>query len=258
MKARGRVDSTGFQSLCNDLLRMADKPGVTFEHVLKDQTGKVLETCVKYTGSPKASTTPRKPHTVGTGFAKEGESELWITTGGPSWLVEPGGKGYHTCYIVREPGNMRHWSNDRWARGQRLLALADPDGGINRQQKRANKIIKGRGLAKASWVQIADSLGIPVKVPAFVRKAVPQDGIPRVSGVGRKMQSANSLFLEIENRYPLLCGAARKRTAGNDGFAILTRAIKTRVKAFEEDVKRGVFDDLKTRAQRYPGIFVKP
>jgi len=42
-----------------------------------------------------------------------------------------------------------------------------------------------------------------------------------------------------------------------NGAAILQGAIDTRLKAFTNDLKHSVFENVEYRAKRYPGIFTK-
>jgi hypothetical protein len=40
-----------------------------------------------------------------------------------------------------------------------------------------------------------------------------------------------------------------------NGYGILKGAVGDRLKAFQIEMEKGVFNDLATRAKRYPGIF---
>jgi hypothetical protein len=95
-----------------------------------------------------------------------------------------------------------------------------------------------------------------MKVPAYVEKALPQDGLDRIAGTGREFNSAHSIFFEIENRYPLLCGSARKKIPGMDGSGILQRAVNSRLKNFEIELSKDLFKNLALAAKRHPGVFV--
>lgn len=241
--------------MVNELLRMGTNPGRTFGKIMKAETGKVLELSSKWTGAAKAGATPR--NRAGTGFHEEGESELWInTTGrngspiGRAWLREPNAEGVTKTYMVRGPGANWRWSNERWQRGQRMIPLA---GGERTASRGRGNRIKGRGLAKRSWLQCANDLGITIRVPAYVRRALPQDGRDRRSGFGREMNGRSNVYFEIENRYPLLLGG--NPSPKFNGAAILQRAIKTRRRAFEGDLRRGVFSNIRLRAQRYADVF---
>lgn len=264
MRANITVDTRGFQGLVNDLLRLSNNPKATFGAVLKSETGKVLESCVKFTGSAKAKAKPRKqiPHTD--------NAKIWVNNNGNVWLSEKGeGKGGYKHYIMKGPGRWpasgdekrsrfsasgAHWNDSRWALGQQLLAQWDTR---NQTKTKLNKrTVTGRGLAKQSWVQVANNLGIDLKVPSYVTKAIPQDGVRRVAGIGREFASARSIFFEIENRYPILNGSLRKMVPGMDGSAILQRAVKSRLKNFENELKHDLFKNLSLAAKRHPGVFV--
>lgn len=279
MSVSVQVDSTGFQRMIRELSRMSGK---AFEEVLADQTKKVLETCVKYTPSAKLQEAIRRSQNhikrkfntysggragtvdqyigsqVFTSAAKE-DPRISITKAG-TWYVK-GGKFYmmkgRGQWAAKEGQNSSRfaatgprWNAAMWAQFEREEAdrVADLDLAL----KTAAKDVRiSRGLCKASWLEIADDLGIVLKVPEFVRKARPANGKKYDNGAGRKITRTDAVFFEIENRMPTLVQKL-------DGRAILQRAISTRLKAFEIELRRGVFNDLVQRARRYPGIFVNP
>ena len=264
MRASAELDTRSFNAFVRELANMGVAP---FEDVLKGEVGKTLSLCVKYTGSAKAKAYPRRHKTTsgGNGFAKENDAEVWVNTIGKgnspigrAWLRMPNAQGKPTNYILRGPGSLRRWSDERWKLGERLLKAADIDPSEKARAKRKKDKITGRGLAKRSWVQIGEDLGIKVQAPAYVMKAIPQDGKPRKSGTARKFKTTRSMFIEISNRYPILVGRYAKLGASFDGVKILQRAMKTRETAFAGDLRRGVLRNLKLRAQRYPGVFVSP
>lgn len=245
------LDTSGFDRAVQALTQ---KSGASVAKALESETSRVLGQCVKRTAVAKAV------KKLGSGFARQGQSELWVnTTGkggspiGRAWLVEPGAVKGKTCYIVRGPGDLRKWSNKRWALMQTLLARAE--GG--KEAKKAHRV-KGRGLAKASWVQSAAALGLTVspQPPGYVATAIPQDGIRRTSGKGRRVESQDETGIEIENLYPLLTGGAKKGAPSLDGLSILQGALATREAYVIRALEAGWLDDAKTIAQRFPGLTV--
>jgi hypothetical protein len=106
-----------------------------------------------------------------------------------------------------------------------------------------------RGLSKKTWVQLAATLGQTLKVPKFVENAKPQNG----KNYGLQVSSSSSktkdnLSITIENHQPTVVGP------GIDGAKILNMALAGRVKFFEDNLKRKLFNDLAKAAKRYPGI----
>lgn len=269
MKPTITIDTHGFQALSRDLAKLG---GVPVQKALDSETGQVLSVCVRYTRSPKASNYPRQKAISATAGGSKISVNAGIKSGAPVgrvWLTEDSSdkrfnatKKTKTHYIISgDDGRRRHWSNERWARAQALLKQAEAAAHMTAEQMtvksaKRRKKISGRGLSKLSWVQIGDSMGIPVKCPEFVRKAIPQDGQVRVNGTGQRKRSGATIYNEIVNRSPLLVSGGRKPSPGTQGHAILQRAIKTRLSAFQNAVKHGVFQDLKARAQRFPGVFV--
>jgi len=254
------VDTSGFTAMCRGLAKISGKD---LRVPVRSETGKVLETCVKWTKAAKASAYPRNFK----GTQKEGEWKLHVNTGqkGPEgrvWLSGPGKKDpVYTHFIMGGPGMLRRWSDEKWARAQRMLLAAEQakakEDSPAKKKKRKGPKLTGRGLAKASWVQIAAKLGLSLSgIPSYVLKAVPQDGLRRESGFGREVVNGNSFFITIENIYPILVSGGHKPSAGTLGAKILSRAIKSRVTHFTRAVKKGWIDDMKFRASHFPGVFI--
>jgi hypothetical protein len=260
------IDTRGFAAMAKDLAR---RGGVPVQQAIDAETGKVLEVAVRYTSAPKASRYPRQPGL----HASDGQSEIYVNAGiksgapaGRVWLTEQrtNKRTGHpkTHYIIAGAGADKRWSDARWARAQGLLAQAEQAAGLTAKQvagRKRKRKIEGRGLAKQSWVQIANSMDLKLAgVPDYVRNARAQGGRSFVNGMGRRLKQGSTLFNEIENRYPLLVSGGRKPGAGTQGHAILQRAIRTRLSAFKNALRHGVFNDMKDRSAKYPGIFVKP
>lgn len=266
------IDASAFSAMVRDL---SGNVGASVKRATEFEAGRVLGKCVEKTRASTGKFTRKRQESEG--FATDGNAEVWVnTTGkngspiGRAWLVEPNDRGKKTCFIIRGPGDMRHWSDQRWALAQSLLAKADKGGKIASEGEAVKRKgpIKGKGLAKASWVQIAAALGLTVSPtpPAYVSAAIPQDGVRRVSGKGRRIDSPEEFILELENVYPLLCGAAKRGTfktksgkaasTGLDGASILASALSNRVAYFQRGVESGWFDDVKKIGERYPGIKV--
>jgi hypothetical protein len=87
---------------------------------------------------------------------------------------------------------------------------------------------------------------------------MPQNGRHYVNGTSAFGGNPDTMFIEIQNNYPLILGAGRTRTPGMDGRAILNRSIKARVRFFRAELARGVFDDVRRRVARFPGVYTRP
>ena len=251
------IDTRGIEALLKELSRTS---GRTYEHVLKDQTERILETAARYTHS--ATTTDikaRHQFRVDRAFntwpnRKGGRQlpEISINSGrrggdkGKVWLRDKSEDGGTKFFVMNRN---KRWSNDRWGRYQALEE--------QRKQARDEEIKNGlkramasRGLQKRSWQDIADALGLRIKIPAYASRAVSRSGRRYVNGTGTIQRSGTALSYLLINSAPILITRM-------DGAKILQRAINTRLKAFQIETEKGVFNDLAARAKRYPGIYIR-
>lgn len=146
-----------------------------------------------------------------------------------------------------------HWSRGIWIDIQE--AVADVRYRLTRAVPAARGAI---GLARQSWVQIADSLGIRLEdVPgsrlsaaglAAARRAIPSTGMMHVNGLGREERRAKGVLLRLINRYP----AGRKLRMD----ATLQSVMVRRVRYFEHNMERGVFNSMAATARAYPYLRV--
>jgi len=120
----------------------------------------------------------------------------------------------------------------------------------NRRKAEQTRRLRSRGVAKRSWFALAVEAGLRVSAPAFVQTALATTGktYPQnYSATEIKMKKA--LYrLELTNRQP---------TAQGTGKKALSRAIKGRIKFFEQNLHRGVFKDAAAVARAYPGLTVR-
>lgn len=110
------------------------------------------------------------------------------------------------------------------------------------------ELLRRRGLAKQSWVALAESLGLPIKAPGYVQKAtVKQKAYPQ------KVKSAESgkrgsFQIQITNAMQTMIAA--------NGKGALAKAINGRTGYFKLNLKKKVFGNWKTIAEKYPGMRV--
>ena len=146
-----------------------------------------------------------------------------------------------------------HWKRSDWVDIQE--ARADYSRSAAQWISRAMKSI---GLARQSWIQIADSIGIRLEsVPggrlsaagiAKARAAIASDGQRHINGRSREVDSAESYFVDLINVYPANSRLGMPR--------ILLQAIRNRQSHFERLLNKGVFDSMQAVAQQFPGFYV--
>jgi hypothetical protein len=243
------VVTEGFRGMVDELVRLSGRP---FEDVMTNQAGKVLEVALRMTPAAARAAIIKR---VSKGssyveFASGHVISLWKKAGDVEMFLDRStwnGKGKaprtNKGFSFHDMTN-RRWSDERWARFKSMESQLS-------QKRDPKKALAARGVAKQSWLQIADSLGVEIKAPAFVRKAVPTTGKVYQNGVARKFLDAAASYIELSNDNPLVVNKL-------DGWAILQRALRTRMRAFQIEMQKGVFNDLATRARRYPGIFAEP
>lgn len=107
-----------------------------------------------------------------------------------------------------------------------------------------------RGLARNSWLQIAQKLGITLSRVAGgeqVARARPSTGTAYQPGGGSKVEGPAQLYYEISNSYPF----SKYKI---DGATILSRSIQGELGYFHTNLAKGVFDDLGAIFKKYPGF----
>ncbi len=240
------VDTSHF----NDSVRaLSQISGTPIFNVMVSEVGHVLDRCVSLTTSQRADKIKRSIEFRNRTLKNSAkEPILYFTKSGVAWFLdEPGakyegvakGKTIHgkTFHPMTE---VFHYGDARWLRYQDFLG-----------QLKANQInIKDvLGRIAFSWVAIGQSLGIDVKAPAYAKNFPPFKGRSYVDGRGKKETTAEGFFIEIYNANPVLLSTL-------DGGRILQQSINGRISYFDQNLRRGVFNDLKARAGRYPGVFV--
>ncbi len=260
------IDASRFFKMCSDLSRIS---GRDFEHVVVDQVGQLMGVCIRYTYSSKAGTLKTRVEFQNRSATADNEGRLksryYRTKGGAEWLSERNDSDERTSYLMN--GGERRWNASRWARYQVLKQiLAD-------KQIDPSSAVQSRGSVKRTWYDIAAALGQEAanrtNAPSYVTGARTFHGKehPQISKAERLIEAA-AFFVEITNESRILTGSRSLRlnggrddrsrmkiSGGLDGFAILQRAINTRANAFRTETRNGVFEDIETRAKRYPGIF---
>lgn len=258
------VSADGFGKMCEELAKLGV---VNYERALVSQVGQVLKNCVRNTtAATRANIIKRASRdqgyvefadgTVIATWKKADHAEMFLTDstwngrGKAPRLV--GGKSWH---------NMAwRWSDGMWAAF--LAHQAQIKDGFNsgKPGKRGKygvalqMALRARGLAKRSWYEIAEMLGIDaasIGLPGYVLAARPSNGQTYHNGTAVRIVEGAGFAIQIHNDSPLLT-----HFRNPTGQQILQRAIDSRLKAFQHDLAHDVFQDIAQRARRYPGIFV--
>jgi hypothetical protein len=101
-----------------------------------------------------------------------------------------------------------------------------------------------RGLAKKSWVQAAEKLGLTLKVPNYVSKATAKGGDYPQNAQAEEKQNGAEFFIQITN----------ERTYSRSVIDAIRAAIRGRTRFFQNNLRRGVFKKTADIAAKYPGI----
>jgi len=261
------VDTSGFKAFVADLSRMAGKD---FAPVLKAEGARVIETAVRYTPAASAK---KKDGTAQEEAERRNRSfgdgpEIYVAKrDGKAWWLEKDDRyvnpkkpriSEQVPHFHRMNDPTRRWNAQRWSayramEGLRQQAIKDD---VKRIQDERDAIKKARGLSKNSWYQIGQTLRLEMRgIPKYVTGAVPSTGKVYQNGKGSEHADGKAFFLLFQNSYPALASPKRPKM---DGHKILQRAITTRIKAFENNLRHGVYNDMKARVQRHPGVFVTP
>ena len=103
--------------------------------------------------------------------------------------------------------------------------------------------IENRGLSKESWLKLAKAAGFDVKAPAYVQKI--SSNHPENASFTRT-ESDSSVKLSFKNSQPTIQKIGGQR--------ILKRAVAGRVKYFQKNLEKGVFESIDKVAKAYPGL----
>ncbi len=148
----------------------------------------------------------------------------------------------------------RHFGERRWQQLQAAAAAVRAE-----ERRRVPLAKKSAGLARQSWVQIADSLGIRLEsVPgggisgagiAKARAALTSSGQAVTNGFSEEERRQHSFLLRLINRLPYGPQAGLDRT--------LEWVLAGRAAYFRQNMARGVFDDQAKLLRAYPGLTMR-
>lgn len=244
-----RLDTTGFKQACDDLAKISGK---SFKDVVRVQTGLVLRAMIKKTpaaNKKKIAERARKISQLERGYLKNGDDTFLVNSEkrhpGKHWLraLSPL-TGKMTAYI---DDASRRWKKTRWNAYEEAKARWTSKLANTEQQ-----ILSARGFAKKTWLKIARDLNLEslVKAPKYVANARTRGKRVYDNGAGQQKEAGDTFFTLLVNKY---------RWFGMIKFQKKFQAvINSRRDAFMTEMEHGLFDDIKLRAKRYPGLFAIP
>lgn len=202
---------------------MSKITGVSFQDIIRAETQSILEAAVKKTKAAQVklieqSVKETRVRTVNGKTYLTNTSRNWSS---PSWWTPSAPKGW------KLPGEV-------WA-------------AVQKQIKEEVSIRKSaRGLAKKSWMQIAEKLGITISVPSYVANAKTKKGDYPEDAKASEVNTATSFFIEITNA----------RTYSGSVRDAIRAAMRGRTNFFKKNMKLGVFKKSSEIAAKYPGLKV--
>lgn len=244
------------------------------ETVVRTECAKVLDLCIKYT---KTTTTKRIQATgklivrkfnsyagpgqagisasqriAGESFKQAGKDvapRIADLSGGTFWVPVPG--RYVPMFSVNEQTGRRRKIGTVPAEAFALnqMRLAE----LNREKALIlDRLKKAKGLAARPWVDCARAIGIDglLKNAGTAGQAIATNGKVYRNGTAREEHTRTVNMIELRVDSPVTL-------AKGQGQRVLEAAISTRVNAFGIELAKGVFEDVATRAARYPGVFIK-
>lgn len=161
--------------------------------------------------------------------------------------------------VAAKAGSIRsNYEKRKWTtfRGQRVFIhkTHSPEvaAGLAAQQKEGIKRrLQRRGLSKQTWLHLARAVGVTISAPGYVSKANVNGHTNAGNVRARKGSPGVKFFIEVTNAGPSV------DTPGAKGRSALESAIKGRVKFFETNLKKGVFDEISKVARAYPGLVLR-
>ena len=150
--------------------------------------------------------------------------------------------------IISETGSIlqKTISNQIAADASKIRAR-QAKGKISKEQMQ--ELLHRRGLAKQSWLAIAQQLGVSASAPAYVKNAT-VNGKAYDQHVSVSHTGSGSMFtVRIEN--------SMQAAVKSMGRVALLKAINGRTSYFRANLRRGVFSKVSEIASRYPGMKVR-
>lgn len=256
------VDTRRFNNAINQIAYNIQRP---VKAVVRSEVGSILKQCVgetKVATQAKADVRSRTKVTRDLGYSGrsrgKGSHPITVNSGmrgdvGRVFMLKKDGSGFRRTHDKNFIPLHQHYKRIQWLDLQD--AIADVKSGW------ANAIPVGRaaiGLARQSWVQIANSLGIDLKaVPggrvsaaaiAKAEAAIASDGQYYTNGQGQAFSTNKSYIARLINSLPY------NRKAYLD--KIVLSVVRRRTQFFRRNMAMGVFQDIQKTLKAYPGFRV--
>lgn len=228
MEVSCQVDTSGFEAAC---LALAKVTGKSMESVVTSELGRVLDQTISYT--PSAS-----------------KAKIDARFEAARFTAQP-----PDLYTPRTKVGLKRRSQAHLYKGKLRYNLVEnryPDPlwqSIKVEREKSRKRKYGAiGLARKSWWDIAQRLGLPVsrnrvaKAIATTGKEYPQD-----ISVSKSVQETE-IAVAFINAQPTV------NLPSVNGRRALQSAINNRVKAFLANLHLGVFKSMEQIAHQYPGL----
>jgi hypothetical protein len=266
MNAKLEFTDAGFKKMIQELSAMS---GRTFDHVIQLEAARILKRIISKSPASGVTQSRKIPLKQKAEMVRSGSNRSFKFATGeiifthPAWdrrimLDYSNWNDFSQRKSAKRPfirrGRSMHdmsggrkWSDQRWQRYRELehqIAVKNAEA--------AKRIPKTKGVARQSWLQSARDLNLDmeiIKPSSFVRKAVQLSRTQFTNSKGTKIETKTNFALEFQNSYPQFQN-------GGYSSAVINGAIKGRIKAFNIDMEKGVFEDVKRRAKRYKGVFI--
>lgn len=150
----------------------------------------------------------------------------------------------------------RHYRADTWHDITRYISKFRAE-----EARKVPLAVRARGLTAQSWLQIADAAGIDLeKVKGggriskekmkLAREAMASDGRRYTNGASKDGGTGKKYEITLMNMIPW------SRAAKLD--TMLAAAVMGRVRYFEKNLEKGVFDSISKMLKAYPNIRITP
>lgn len=239
---------------------------VSLERTLRAEGGSILKACAARTKVAKTAAVTRNERLrivkdLGYQHGRSGNFGVAISVGirGPYGKVwrsttrKDGTWGLQQTHAEGFRPLWRHFGDSVW------IDLKEAVEDFRYELRKRLPLAKqSAGLARQSWVQIADSLGIRLEnVPgggisaagiAKARAALTSQGRPALNGFSEEERRNQGFILRLINRLPYGPAAGLDR--------VLELVLAGRAAYFEQNMARGVFADQAKLLRAYPGLTI--
>ena len=264
MPASATLKAAGFHQALRALIEASP---VSMERTLRAEAGSILKACAARTKVAKADAITRNERLrivkdLGYTHGRSGAFGIAINVGirgafGKVWRSttrKDGTWGLQQTHAENFRPLNRHFGDSVWTDLKEAVSDFQYEA-----RKRVPMAKQSAGLARQSWVQIADSLGIRLEnVPgggisgagiAKARAALTSRGQSVTNGFSEEERRNQGFLLRLINRLPYGPQAGLDR--------VLEWVMAGRAAYFEKNLARGVFRDQAKLLRAYPGLTMR-